>query len=92
MDLKKKSQMIASVLNLPQFFGRQLENNEGSLKNGSGPAFFKISVDPNRILITQNPVLFFKSTLKLGFYTKPMLNIFVIPAYKVYMIKNPNRI
>ena len=31
----------------------------------------KYLVKHNRTLITQNKVNFFKSTLKLGFYTKP---------------------
>ena len=33
----------------------------------------------NNTLITQNPVLIFKATLKLGFYTNPRFKLFVIP-------------
>ena len=37
-------------------------------------------VKHNRTLINQTQFRFFKSTLKLGFYTKPRFKFFVIPA------------
>ena len=40
--------------------------------------------EDNKTLITQNPVIVFKSTQKLDFYSKPSFKLFVIPPYKVY--------
>ena len=44
-------------------------------------------VKQNITLITQNPVSIFKYILKLGFYTKPRFNFFVIPAIEPHWIE-----